>query len=138
MPAFRVTETVDLPPFWTIWPLLFAPPPLTATPCGTDDGLSIVIVTLPALADSELLSNFSAPLGSAARLRLELAAAPPPDEVEPVAPVEPGAPVAPVLPLAAGAELVLDKPPPPPPQPANARAAMVAPRTSSVGLRINN
>src|SRR3954451_17942987 len=46
------------------------PLPSTAIACGTGDGLSIVIVTLPAFALSDFLSNLSWPLESAATVRL--------------------------------------------------------------------
>src|SRR3954470_21541533 len=54
----------------TVWPSLSTPLPSTATACGTGDGLSIVIVTFPALALSDALSNLSWPLSSAASWRL--------------------------------------------------------------------
>jgi hypothetical protein len=85
--------------------------------------LSIVIVTLPALAESDDLSNLRLPLGSAARLSCV-----PPDE-EP--PDDAGAGV--VLAGVVFAEVL----PPPPPHPAAARAATAAPRTSNFGMRIN-
>src|SRR3954466_11132145 len=62
----------------TVWPSLSTPLPSTATACGTGDGLSIVIVTLPALALSDDLSNLSCPLSSAASFRFEEAPPPPP------------------------------------------------------------
>src|SRR2546429_490926 len=40
-------------------------------PCMTADGLSMVIVTLPAFAVSEVLSNLNAPPGSADSLSVE-------------------------------------------------------------------
>src|SRR3954454_1353093 len=80
---------VDLPPLFTTEPSLSMPLPVTPTPCGTLDGLSIVMVTLPAFALSVLLSNFSAPLGSAASLRFGEAPAPPELVVE--LPVDAGA-----------------------------------------------
>src|SRR3954468_3104032 len=62
----------------TVSPSLSTPLPSTATACGTGDGLSIVIVTLPALALSDDLSNLSCPLSSAASWRFEDAPPPPP------------------------------------------------------------
>src|SRR3954449_230994 len=55
---------------FTVLPSLSTPLPSTATACATGDGLSIVIVTLPAFALSFDLSNLSWPLGSAGSLRL--------------------------------------------------------------------
>src|SRR3954471_20301689 len=63
----------------TVLPSLSTPLPSTATACATGEGLSIVIVTLPAFVLSLSLSNLSWPLGSAATLRL-LDAPPPPLE----------------------------------------------------------
>ena len=57
-------------------PFFSMPPPSSSTACGTLEVLVMTIVTLPALADSEVLSNLSAPLGSAAIFRT-LPAAPP-------------------------------------------------------------
>jgi hypothetical protein len=87
-------------------------------PCGTDDGLSIVIVTVPALAESDDLSNLRLPLGSALRLRFE--------------PLAAGAGVL----AGAGVELAPEELLPPPPQPAAARAVAAAPRTSNFGMRV--
>jgi hypothetical protein len=53
------TVTVDLPPMLTVLPTLLTPLPSTAIACCTGEGLSSVIVTLPALALSVVLSNFS-------------------------------------------------------------------------------
>src|SRR5437763_6040076 len=90
--------------------------------CGSDDGLSIVIVTVPALAESDDLLNLRLPLGSALRLRFD------------PAPLLAGAGV---LLAAAGAEAGADELlPPPPPQPAAARAVAAAPRTSNFGMRV--
>src|SRR4051794_24688464 len=68
-------------------PLWVTPPPLMATPCWTLDGLSIVMVTLPDLAESVVLSNLRAPLESAETLRPLEAPAP----LEGELPVEVGA-----------------------------------------------
>src|SRR3954447_25146521 len=106
----------------TVWPSLSTPLPSTAAACGTGDGLSIVIVTLPAFALSDDLSNLSCPLSSAASWRFE--EAPPPLAL--------GAGV-----LAGGvwAVVPLVAPPPEPlsllelsspPQPATAKAARAA------------
>src|SRR3954467_3414298 len=54
------------------------PLPSTAIACATGDGLSIVIVTLPAFALSDFLSNLSCPLEWAATVRLDDPLAPPP------------------------------------------------------------
>src|SRR3954453_14733545 len=55
----------------TVEPFLSTPLPSTAIACGTGDGLSIVIVTLPALPSSVVLSNLSWPLSSAASCRFD-------------------------------------------------------------------
>src|SRR4051812_49860739 len=65
---------------FTVWPSLSTPLPSTATACATGDGLSIVMVTLPAFALSLLLSNLSCPLGSALSFRLLDAPPPPPPD----------------------------------------------------------
>src|SRR4051812_1754381 len=65
---------------FTVLPSLSTPLPSTATACATGDGLSIAIVTLPALALSLLLSNLSWPLGSALSFRLVDAPPPPPPD----------------------------------------------------------
>ena len=57
-------------------PFFSMPLPSIATACGTLDGLAMVTVTLPALALSDVVSNFSAPPGSA--VSLSEAAPPPP------------------------------------------------------------
>src|SRR4051794_5742129 len=86
-------------------PALLTPLPSTATACGTEDLLANWIVTVPALAFRLVLSNLSAPLGSAASASVE-----PPPELPDELPLEP-------LP-----ELEL----PLPPQPAIASAAATA------------
>src|ERR671935_1549325 len=97
------------------------PLPSTATACVNGDGLLIVIVTVPAFADSDDLLNLRLPLGSADRLSLVLAP-----------PLGAG-----VLVAAAGVLLALVPVlPPPPPHPAAARAAAAAPRTRIVGMRV--
>src|SRR5215210_2062225 len=63
----------------TVLPSLSRPLPSIETACFTGEGLSTVIVTLPALALSEGLSKFSWPLSSAEIFRVEEAPAPPPD-----------------------------------------------------------
>ena len=50
-------------------PFFSTPPPSTSTACGTLEVLVMTIVTLPDLADSDVLSNLSAPPGSAAIFR---------------------------------------------------------------------
>src|SRR5690349_10731774 len=74
LPGFSVAVTFDVAPWFTVGPVWLTPLPSIATPCGTADGLSIVIVTLPAFALSDDLSNLRAPLGSAESLRLPLEA----------------------------------------------------------------
>jgi hypothetical protein len=94
--------------------------PSTAIACESDDGLLIVIVTLPDFALSTFLLNLRA-LGSADRLSLV-----------PAPLVDAG-----VVAAAAGAELgVVEVLPPPPPHPAAASAAAAAAATSNVGLRV--
>src|SRR4051794_9960968 len=63
----------------TVSPFLSTPLPSTAIACWTGEGLSIVMVTLPALALSDDLSNLSWPLESAATWRLVDAPPPPLD-----------------------------------------------------------
>src|SRR3954447_21480478 len=72
---------------FTVLPSLSTPLPSTATACATGDGLSIVMVTLPAFALSFDLSNLSWPLGSAESLRLLEA---PPAELPPLEPLRLG------------------------------------------------
>ncbi len=50
--------------------------PATSNACGTADGLSKSIVIFPAFAVSFVLSNFSAPVGSAAMVSVD----PPPED----------------------------------------------------------
>src|SRR5689334_6559866 len=64
-PAFRLAVTVEVPPLPTISPAESSPPPSIAMLCERLDGFDIVIVTLPAGAVSEVLSNFSALLSAA-------------------------------------------------------------------------
>src|SRR5689334_9970327 len=99
-------------------PFALTPLPLIANACGIDALFVKSNVTVPALAFSVVVVNFSAPFGSAATGT----PLPPPDELE--AGVEVG--------VAVG---VLPPPPPPlllflllllPPQPATARAATVS------------
>ena len=93
----------------------------------------MVIVTVPALAESADLLNFKLPLGSADRLSLLLAAAD--EELDPVVLVEDAG----VLAAAAGVVLGVDELlPPPPPHPAAASAATAAPRTRNFGMRVKD
>jgi hypothetical protein len=77
VPGFSVTDRVLLPP----WNVGVAPTTEPFVPCWIvrlwpmDEEFVKSIVTLPALAVSELFVNFSAPLGSAA---WEIVAPPPP------------------------------------------------------------
>jgi hypothetical protein len=108
-------------------PTVFTPLPLMATPCGTWEGLAMVIVTLPAFALRAVVLNLRAPLGSAEIFRPLLAA---------------GVLVAGVLAagagVLAGVELALEELLlPPPPQPATARAAAAAPTVRKIGMRVN-
>src|SRR4051812_13213106 len=107
---------------FTVAPSLSTPLPSTATACATGDGLSIVIVTLPALALSVVLSNLSWPLGSAASL--SLLDAPPPDALPPPEPLVLGGGVwaAVVVSLEEPPELELSSLP----HPATAKAATAA------------
>src|SRR5262245_54099749 len=98
VPAFRFAVTVDVPPWPTICPAVSRPSPSIATLCSRFDGFDIVIVTLPAGAVSEVLSNFSALLSAAS---LSVVAGP-------------------AFVAAGVAEDLLD---PPPPQPARATAS---------------
>jgi len=85
----------------------------------------MVMVTLPALAESDVVLNLRAPLGSAEIFSDE----PLPD------PLLAGVLVAGVLAAGAGVELALvEVLPPPLPQPAIARTAAAEPRTSNVGM----
>src|SRR4051812_24185885 len=127
LPGLRVTVTVEVPPLFTVAPTLSTPPPLTPTPCAIGDGFAMVIVTEPAFAESVFVLKASWPLGSAEIFRFA-----------------PAPLLAGVLELAAGVlvagadvelaleELLL----PPPPHPASAMAAVAAPKTSNVGMRI--
>ena len=54
------------------------PFPSTSTACGSEDGLSSTMVTLPALASSVSVSNFSAPPGSAVSFSVCAAPSPAP------------------------------------------------------------
>src|SRR5689334_18749984 len=99
-----------------VLPAALTPLPSMATACGIDALLVKSIVTVPALAASAFLSNFSAPDGSAARATVD----PPPElELEPPLGVLVEPPLAP-LPPEPELELLL------PPQPARARIAAAA------------
>ena len=58
--------TVEVPPSVTSLPRSSTPPPSIDTSCGTGESFFMSMVTGPACASSEDLSNFSWPDGSAA------------------------------------------------------------------------
>src|SRR3954453_11036851 len=79
LPGFRLTVTVDFPPWPTMAPLA-STPPLMATSCCSGDGFVIVIVTLPALAVSLFVLNFSSLLSA----RSDSCCPPPPPPEDPL------------------------------------------------------
>src|SRR4051812_47396353 len=96
------------------------------TPCGTWDGLFIVIVTLPAFALRLVVLNLSAPLASAEIFRV---LPPPPPLLAGVLAAGAG--------VLAGVELALEELLlPPPPHPATAKAAAAAQAVIKIGMRI--
>src|SRR5829696_571779 len=124
---------MDFSPLPTVSPSSSTPLPSISTACGTSEGLSMVIVTLPAFAVSSFLSNLSAPPGSAAMVRFS----PPPEEPEELSPPpEEPEELSPPPEEPEELEELLDEPlsladsSSSPPQPANASTAIAAIRVS--------